>query len=59
MSIVGRVNATTISAGNILKKCMVVLQTVKIESGTKNDFNGSEVIEVHGKGIFMRKWRLI
>lgn len=59
MSIVGKVNATTIAAEDVLKKCMVVMQTIKIESRTTNDSNGSEVIEVSGKGILIRKCRLI
>ena len=51
ISIAGRVNAATIAAGNILKKCMVALQNVKIESETSNNPNGSEVIEVKGYDI--------
>jgi hypothetical protein len=46
MSIAGRVNAAIIDAGNIPKKCIVILQTVEIESGTSNDSKGSEAFEV-------------
>jgi hypothetical protein len=51
MSTAGRVNAAIIAAGNILKKFILILQTVEIESGTSNDSKGSEAIEVSGDDI--------